>query len=72
MMGFLTPVMRWIKSWGGLNPQLPSSGDVENPTHGQAARNKRGQKVLYDAVLGSWVMPQNLSNKPPVTITRNE
>ena len=66
-----------IKSWLGLNPELPYYWDVKYPMHGQEAKNEKNQKVIFDEKQvnsvtgkpGKWVMPQNFSDKEPVTIT---
>lgn len=65
-------IWMWLQNWLGLNPALPYTWEVEDPVHGQKARNKRGQKVIFDENVDNWVMPQNFSDKPPVTITRNK
>lgn len=35
------------------------SGEVTDPTEGQKAYNSRGQRVVYDARAGKWVLPQS-------------
>mgnify|MGYP003573374378 CR=1 FL=1 len=63
----------WIQAWGGLNPHLPYSKDVVDPKHGDQAKNSRSQKVIFDENRGEhglWVMPQNFTDKPTLTITR--
>jgi hypothetical protein len=70
-------ILWFIKAWLGLNPDLPFAKDVENPKHGQEAKNSRSQKVIYDekqrnnktGEMGKWVMPQAFSDRKPVTIT---
>lgn len=59
-------MIRWhfIAAWLGLNRTLPFIKDVENPVHGQEAKNSRHQKVIYDENRGVWVMPQNFTEKP--------
>lgn len=59
----------FLASWLGLNPKLPYYWDITDPMHGEEAKNSKGQKVIYDENQGKWVMPQNFSDKPPVTIT---
>lgn len=61
-----------IKAWFGLSPDLPFIRDVENPTHGQKAKNNRHQRVVFDANLKKWVMEGNFIDKPPVTITKGK
>jgi hypothetical protein len=64
---------RFIAAWLGLNPDLPYARDVENPVHGQEAKNARLQKVIYDEKQGGrWVRPANFSDRSPVVITRND
>lgn len=63
-------MLRFIQAWLGMNPDLPFAHTVENPVDGQAAKNRRWQKVIYDSIKQKWVMPQNYSGKKPVTVTR--
>lgn len=66
-----------IKSWLGLNPELPFMWEVKYPVHGMSAKNNHRQEVIWDENVtnnvtgkpGKWVMPQNFSDKEPVTIT---
>lgn len=59
----------FIASWLGLHPNLPRFWEIQNPMHGLEARNKRGQKVIFDENQGGkWVMPQNFTDRKPVTI----
>lgn len=60
---------KWIAAWLGLNPSLPYTRDVVNPQHGMEAKNSRNQKVIFDENKG-WVMPQNFSDKPDVTVSK--
>lgn len=61
---------RFLAAWLGLNPDLPFIWEVANPNHGDEAKNSRRQKVIYDEKQGGkWVMPQNFSDRKPVTIT---
>ncbi len=66
--------MMWkiIANWLGLHPELPRARDIEEPYHGQEARNSRGKKVLWDEKKGRWVVPGNFSDRKPVTITKGE
>ena len=61
-------MFNFIRSWLGVNPKLPFYWDVPAPMHGQAAKNHRHQKVIWDEAQGKWVMPQNFSDKPEVVI----
>jgi hypothetical protein len=62
-------MFNFIRSWLGLNPKLPFYWEINNPMHGEVAKNSRHQKVIYDEKQGGkWVMPQNFSDKEPVTI----
>jgi hypothetical protein len=62
---------RFIAAWLGLNPDLPFAWEVLEPVHGQEAKNRRRQKVVYDEKQGGkWVLPQNFSDRKPVTITK--
>lgn len=62
---------RFIAAWLGLNPDLPFAWEVLTPVHGQEAKNRRRQKVVYDEKQGGkWVLPQNFSDRKPVTITK--
>lgn len=62
-------VKRWFLTWLGVNPDLPFTDEVPNPYHGQFAKNREHhQKVAWDKYQEKWVMPQNLTGKPPVTI----
>jgi hypothetical protein len=69
---------RFIAAWLGLHPDLPFAHEVQHPVHGQEARNRRMQKVIYDqkqvnsktGKLGKWVAPQNFSDRKPVTVTK--
>lgn len=69
---------RFLAAWLGLNPDLPFAWEVLHPVHGVEAKNKRRQKVVYDenkvnpvtGAPGQWVLPQNFSSKPPVTVTK--
>ena len=67
----VTENMKFILKMLGRNLDLPNAADVEDPKHGQKANNSRKQKVVYDAMQGKWVMPQNFSGKAPVTIRGN-
>jgi hypothetical protein len=60
----------FIKAWLGLNPGLPYIKDVIDPMHGMEAKNSRSQKVIFDEHQGRWVMPQNFTDAPAVTITK--
>lgn len=62
-------MFNFIRSWLGLNPSLPFYWEIDNPMHGEEAKNSKHQKVIYDEKQGKWVMPQNFSDKEPVTIT---
>ena len=60
---------RMIAAWLGLNPDLPFIEEMPNPKHGDVAKNSRHKKVIYDEKQGGrWVVPQNFSDKEPVTI----
>jgi hypothetical protein len=60
---------RFLAAWLGLNPDLPFIEMVPNPKHGDVAKNSRHQKVVYDEKQGGrWVMPQQFSDRTPVTI----
>jgi len=67
----------FLGSWLGVNPKLPYYWEIPNPMHGEKAKNSKHQKVIYDenqvnsqtGKPGKWVMPQNFSDKDPVTIS---
>lgn len=71
--------LKFILGWAGKNPSLPFAKDVEDPKHGQKAKNSKHQKVIYDAEerntvtgkMGTWVTPQNFSGREPVVIRGN-
>jgi hypothetical protein len=74
-----TDDMKFILKILGRNLDTPLASDIENPVHGQKARNSRGQDVIYDAdrrnnktgEMGVWVMPQSFSGREPVVIRGN-
>lgn len=61
---------KMIAAWLGLHPELPFYKDVEDPYHGQEARNSRSRKVLWDEKKNKWVVPGSFSDRKPVTITK--
>jgi len=61
-------MFRFIARWLGLNPDLPFYWDVHNPMHGEEAKNGKRQKVIYDKAVNNWVMPQDFSDKTPVSV----
>jgi len=71
-------MLRFIMGWLGMNPGLPFIWEVTYPVHGQYAKNKQRQKVVFDTNQlnpvtgqpGKWVMPQNFSDRKPVTVTK--
>jgi hypothetical protein len=66
-------MFNWLLGWLGLNPKLPRFWEIQNPMHGLEARNKRGQKVIYDEKQGGkWVMPQNYSDQKSLEIKHNK
>ena len=54
-------MFNFIRSWLGLNPDLPFYWQITAPMHGEEAKNSRHQKVLFDETKDKWVMPQNFS-----------
>ena len=67
-------MLNFLKSWLGLNPSLPFYWEIDNPMHGEEAKNSRHQKVIFDEKQGDggkWVMPQSFSDRDEVTITKN-
>jgi len=62
-------MISFFRSLLGSNPSLPFYWHVPNPMHGQEAKNHHRQKVIFDEVKGKWVMPQNFTDAPDVTIS---
>lgn len=70
-------MFNFIRAILGKKPSLPFYWDVPLPMHGQSAKNYHHQEVIFDEKQinettgkpGKWVMPQDFSDKEPVTIT---
>lgn len=70
-------MLRFLKAWLGLNPDLPFYWDVPLPMHGQEAKNHLSQKVIFDSEEmnaatgkpGKWVMAGHFAGRPPPTIS---